>query len=40
MLMLFKGTKAVYSENRVKPVTTLCVQNAELVTAEVGGTYI
>jgi hypothetical protein len=38
--MLFKEVIAVYSENHIKPVNTLCRQNAELLTAKTDGIYI
>jgi hypothetical protein len=38
-LMLFKEIIAVYSENHMKPINALCVQNAELFIVEVDGTY-
>lgn len=28
-----------YCENHARPINTLCVQNAELVTGKSGGTY-
>jgi hypothetical protein len=38
-LMLFMETVAVYFENPMKPINTLCVENAELFCVNVGGTY-
>jgi hypothetical protein len=38
-LMLFKEIIAVYSENHVKPINTLCEQNSELLIVKAGGTY-
>jgi hypothetical protein len=38
-LMLFKQMISVYSENHMKPINTLCEQNAELLTDKAGGTY-
>jgi hypothetical protein len=36
--MLFKEIIAAYSENHMKPINTLCGQNADLI-VEAGGTY-
>jgi hypothetical protein len=38
-LTLFKEIIAVYSESHMKPVNTLCGQNAELLIPKAGGTY-
>jgi hypothetical protein len=38
-LTLFKEIIAVYSENHMKPIDTLCGQNTELLIVKVGGTY-
>jgi hypothetical protein len=38
-LMLFKEIIAVYSENHMKPINTLCGQNAELLIVKECGTY-
>jgi hypothetical protein len=38
-LMLLNGIKAVYSENNMKPINTLCGQNVELRIVNAGGTY-
>jgi hypothetical protein len=37
--MLFKEIIALYSENHMKPVSTLCGQNAELLIVKAGSTY-
>jgi hypothetical protein len=37
--MLFKEIIAVYSENHMKPINTLCGKNAELLIVKEGGTY-
>jgi hypothetical protein len=39
-LTLFREIIAVYSENHMKFINTLCWQNAELTTVKAGGTYI
>jgi hypothetical protein len=36
--MLFKEITAVYSENHMKHINTLCGQNAELLIIKAGGT--
>jgi hypothetical protein len=38
-LMLFKEVIAVYGENHMKPINTLCGQKAELLFVKAGGTY-
>jgi hypothetical protein len=38
-LLLFKEIIAVYSENRRKPIRTLCGQNSELLIGNGGGTF-
>jgi hypothetical protein len=38
-LILFREIIPVYSENHMKPINTLCGQNAELLNVKVGGTY-
>jgi hypothetical protein len=38
-LMLFREIIAVYSENHMKPINTLCGQNAEILIIKAGGTY-
>jgi hypothetical protein len=37
--MLFREIIAVYSENGMKPINTLCGQNAELLNVKVDGAY-
>jgi hypothetical protein len=37
--MLFREIIAVYSENHMKPINTLCGKNAELLTVKAGGAY-
>jgi hypothetical protein len=37
--MLFREKIAVYSENHMKPINTLCGQNAELQIVKAGGSY-
>jgi hypothetical protein len=37
--MLCKEVSAIYSENCVKPINTVCEQNAKLLNVKVGGTY-
>jgi hypothetical protein len=37
--MLFREMNAVYSDNHTELINTLCGQNAESLTAEVGSTY-
>jgi hypothetical protein len=37
--MLCSDIIAVYSKNHMKPIKTLCGQNAELMNVEAGGTY-
>jgi hypothetical protein len=37
--MRFKKIIAVYFENHMKPINTICRQNAELLIVEAGGTY-
>jgi hypothetical protein len=37
-LMLFKEIIAVYSENHMKLINTLCGQNADLLNVKAGGT--
>jgi lipoate-protein ligase B len=37
--MLFKEIAALYTENHMKQVNTLCRQNAELLIIKAGGTY-
>jgi hypothetical protein len=39
LLMLFREIIAIYSENHMKPINTLCGQNVELVNVWAGGTY-
>jgi hypothetical protein len=39
LLMLIEEIIPVYSENDIKPINTLCGQNAELLIVEAGGTY-
>jgi hypothetical protein len=38
LLILFKEIIAVYSENHMKPINTLCGQNAELLIVKAGST--
>jgi hypothetical protein len=38
--MLFEEIIVVYSENHMKPINTLCGQNAELLIVKAGGTRI
>jgi hypothetical protein len=38
-LMLFKEIIVVCSGNHMKPINTLCGQNAELLSAKAGDTY-
>jgi hypothetical protein len=35
----FKETIAVYSENHMKPINTLCGQNVRISDVKAGGTY-
>lgn len=37
---LFKQITAVYSENQMKPINTLCWQNAEFIIVKAVGTYM
>jgi hypothetical protein len=37
--MLFKGIIAVYCENHMKCINTLCGQNTDLLIVTVGGTW-
>jgi hypothetical protein len=37
--MLFKEIIAIYSENHMKCINTIRMQNAELIFIEMGGTY-
>jgi hypothetical protein len=37
--MLFTNITAVYSENHMKPINTLCGQNEELLIIKAGGTW-
>jgi hypothetical protein len=37
--MQFREIITVYSENHVKPIHTLCGQNAQLLNDEAGGAY-
>jgi hypothetical protein len=37
--MLFRVQISAYSETHMKPINTLCGQNAELLNDEVGDTY-
>jgi hypothetical protein len=37
--MLFREIIAVYSENHMKPINTLCGQNEELLVVKAGGAY-
>jgi hypothetical protein len=37
--ILFKEMLAVYSENHMKPINTLCGHNTELLIVKVAGTY-
>jgi hypothetical protein len=39
LLMLFKKIIAVYSENHMKPINTLCGQNTELLIIKVTSTH-
>jgi hypothetical protein len=39
MVNLFEEIIAVYSENRPKPIYTLCGKNTELLAVKAGGTY-
>jgi hypothetical protein len=38
--MLFREITAVYSENHMKPINSLCGHNAELLIVKAGGRYI
>jgi hypothetical protein len=38
-LMLFGETAAVYCENHMEHINTLCGQNADLLNIKAGGTY-
>jgi hypothetical protein len=38
-LTLFKEIIAVFTENHMKSINTLCGQNAELLVTKAGGTY-
>jgi hypothetical protein len=37
--MVFKELIAVYCENHMKPMNTLCAHNEELLIVRAGGTY-
>jgi hypothetical protein len=38
-LMLFEEIITVYSENHMKPINTLCSQNAKLLSVKADGTH-
>jgi hypothetical protein len=38
-LTLFKEIITVYSKNQMKPINTLCGQNAEILNVKVDGAY-